>query len=353
MQHDEAMRAFARTSPAEIRAEAHLGRTRFRPWTRGRIAVILAAAIGIPWLPAPDAPSQIPPTHRARGILAAAIWSFAFAPDGQAVTVADGSSLVTLRRADHGWRIDPPAATDTLIVAISPDGRHLAEGGRESVVVACVPRTPGRGPKLRIPLREASVLRFSPDGRTLAVAGYCTCEITLWDVESGRQRLALRGHTSTVPALAFAPDGRTLASVSTIDPEVQIWDLATGRPRRRLPAPGVMSLAYSPDGRRLATADGRDKRAAIWDPGTGSRLASIGRHESPVRSVAFSPDGRLLATAGGDGSAGLWDVATGRELRRLDGQTELLRHIAFSPDGRTLAASAVDGDLRLWDLGGL
>lgn len=349
MRHDGPIPGFrlatADTDPGGTRR----GSTRFRPWTRGRLALLLAAAIGLPWVPAFESPPDGPPVHRARGHSEAMIWRFAFSPDGQTIAAADGRAVVTLRRADHGWSVDRTLAFSGMYVAFSPNGRRLVAGGRDADVVSCDPDRETPAHPLGIPIREASELRYSPDGRTLAVASYRSPEIILWDVEAGRPARILRGHTSPVVAMAFAPDGRSLAA----SPEVLIWDLATGHVRQRLPADAIISLAYSPDGRRLALVDGREKSARIFDLTTGGLIASIGRHALPIRSVAFSPDGRLLATAGGDGIAGLWSVESGLPVRRLDGQADLLRHLAFSPDGRILAATANDNDIRLWDLDGL
>lgn len=50
-------------------------------------------------------------------------------------------------------------------------------------------------------------LAFSPDGRMLASGGFQ--EVVLWDITTARRKAALTGHTSSVEN---SPDGRTLAS---------------------------------------------------------------------------------------------------------------------------------------------
>src|SRR5262249_56520840 len=114
----------------------------------------------------------------------------------------------------------------------------------------------GQERPLGIPIQDTSDMRFSPDGRTLAVSSHRSREIILWVIERRRPRMTLQGHSSSVVTLAFARDGRSLASAARLDAAVLIWDLATGRPRRRLSEPvrfGI-SLAYSPDRNLLAIA---------------------------------------------------------------------------------------------------
>jgi WD40 repeat protein len=45
--------------------------------------------------------------------------------------------------------------------------------------------------------------------------------VKLWDLDSFREVLALKGHTAVVHGVAFLPDGETLASLSI--KELMIW----------------------------------------------------------------------------------------------------------------------------------
>jgi WD40 repeat protein len=330
------------------------GRPSARRWPPGRIALLVSAAVGLPWLPAFDLPTEGPPLQWARGRSALPIRGLAFRPDGRTIATIDERGRVRLRPAVEGEGIERDVDVGFVkAMAFSPDGRYLAIGRDEPDVVLCDLDRVGHARPLGIPVEMTSDLSFSSDGRTLAVSSHSSGAIHLWDLRAGRPRMTLEGRSSSVMAVAFAPDGRSLASADYTG--IVLWDLATGRPRHRLAGPSVRvpSLAYSPDGHLLAAVDLREHSVRVWDLRTGGQIRRIVGQSFPIRSAAFSPDGRLLATAAGDGFARLWDVADGRELRRLDGQAPYLRHVAFSPDGRTLAATGNDDDIRLWDLNGL
>ena len=207
-----------------------------------------------------------------------------------------------------------------------------------------------------------SCVAYSPDGRSLVVAGTGGA-VSIWDAHSGTLRRRLLGHAASVVAMALSPDGSRLVTAG-LDRTVRIWHAASGAEVLCLRyLDSVTGVAYSPDGAALAVSDAEGgvmladaSSGAVWrkveHPGRESWLRDARLHD-----VVFSPDGTRIATAGDDGSARLWDVATGENTLTIychehwmsrDDHDEIFA-VAFSPDGLRLATSTFCAETRVWD----
>jgi len=197
-------------------------------------------------------------------------------------------------------------------------------------------------------------MAFSPDGKTLASAGFSQDFIQLWDVRSRRPSGRLSGQSPT--ALAFSPRGDVLASVGTksgdLKGEVWLWDVDSESRIGRIPGAANYSgdIAFNRSGRILATADD-DSRIRLWDVRAEKQLKPpLTGHTGTIFSLAFRPDGRTLVSRGAD-TLRVWDVRTHRKLKPvLTGQTDSILAFAYSPDGRTLAYVTDPSEIRLWDV---
>ena len=146
---------------------------------------------------------------------------------------------------------------------------------------------------------EGEYLAITRDGRRVVAVDYGT--VRVWDTATGAEVRAFKVESETRGrGFALSPDGRHLAGMdrdgTTQQALVRVYDLESGRQELTIrgPASWISSLAYRPDGKRLATGCA-DEHVMLWDAATGQEVFTLTAHCDRVIGVAFSPDGRRLA----------------------------------------------------------
>ena len=163
--------------------------------------------------------------------------------------------------------------------------------------------------------RTVTSLAFSPDGRTLATRR-CRVKIEL-SIMAALMRAAPKTKKIKEPSPPDPDDFMKNMKVEAIG-QVVLWDVASGSEIGALKGhgKGVTQVAFSRDGRLLASSSS-DNTIKIWDVAARRELRTLTGHTTNIDSMDFSPDGRLLASASDDGGTFLWDANTGEHLLTL------------------------------------
>ncbi|MBS0261296.1 MAG: hypothetical protein JSS02_05015 [Planctomycetes bacterium] len=186
------------------------------------------------------------------------------------------------------------------------------------------------------------VVRFSPDGKLLAIGGV-GLRVALHSVgtDGPLRYFAARDKGRLTPE--FSPNGQILA-VGNRNSTTRLFDVASGKMLHELPTRMSHELKFDPTGKILAVAY-FNGNLALWNVETGKVIKRANTPAKQLFSVAWAPDGQLLATAGQQGAVTLWDAKDLRPVATLD-SPESVRCVRFNPAGTHLVfagGAAADG----------
>lgn len=195
---------------------------------------------------------------------------------------------------------------------------------------------------------------FSPDGQQI-VCGLGSGILKIWEVQTGKEVMALRGHRGVVNSCAFSPDGRYIVSASE-DKTMRIWDVETGMSVTTLHGhtDDVNDCTFSNDGKKISSAS-EDKTIILWDVREGTEIKKLIGHSSAVHTCAFSPNDKRIISCGPRSGPGLskevrlWDIESGTGIRTLTDSGDAIE-CQYSPDGRFIGWVEPYGNrARVWD----
>jgi WD40 repeat protein len=260
----------------------------------------------------------------------------------------------------------PDMVTPVVAVAVSPDKAMVAAGRGSQIHVYDA----GTGNYIRSlvnadlkddkqqPLNVAHLdivqaLAFSPDGRLLASGGFQ--EVILWDVQTGVQRQKLTGFKDRVVSLDFSRDGKWLAcggGAPTEDGEIKVIDVAAGKILLDIAnghSDTVFGVRFSPDGKLLATC-AADKFVKVFEMPGGKFVKSFEGHTHHVMDVGWKPDGKLLASGGADNVIKVWDYEKGEQTRTINAHGKQVTRLLFIGNTSQFVTCSGDASVKFWNV---
>ncbi|HKS37571.1 MAG TPA: c-type cytochrome domain-containing protein [Verrucomicrobiae bacterium] len=248
-------------------------------------------------------------------------------------------------------RLEPlPASYQPVgALALSPDGKRLAIGRANSIVVHDASQT-------NFPIlaqlgahRDAvQALAWSSDGRWLASGAFR--RLVLWDAESFKlEREWIQGLAGRVTALDFAPDGKTLALADGVTGQsgyVRMIDIAGRRIVASWRAHGdtIFDLEFSHDAKQLVTAGG-DRLIRLWDTDSKKELVGLEGHTAQVLGVAFNTNATQVVSGGADKEIKVWDIKTREKIISLGSHSAAVTAVAWPGEGHVIVAATDGGDV--------
>ena len=256
---------------------------------------------------------------------------------------------------------DPLNPDDIAIIKkwIAAGGTFDGSGRTVSLKSILPPRRHPKSPEKYPAAAPVFALAFSPDGKELATGG--VNEILIWDSTSGRLIRRLQRLPTRVHALAYSGDGKTLLVGGGTPGEYGEVALVDANAGERLRVFGIfddiiLAAAYSTDGKTLA-AGSADRTARGYRLSDGAELWRASLHSDWVTSVAFSPDGKWVATASKDRTVKVLEADTGKLFTTFNGhRRQYAPHagqfevyaVAFDPSGTAFSVGG-GAAIRAWD----
>jgi len=181
---------------------------------------------------------------------------------------------------------------------------------------------------------------YSPDGRHLASGGGDSI-VRFWNITSSMPLHACKGHRSHVLCSAWAPDSSCFVTADKSG-GIRVWNPVTGQQRGKemhAHTGFITSLSFEPfhlNSRciRLASSS-KDKSVIIWNIATCQAEATLYTHTDSVESVKWGGRG-LLYTASRDRTIKVWgsDDESGhfKLVRTLSGHAHRINSLALNTD---------------------
>jgi WD40 repeat protein len=251
----------------------------------------------------------------------------------------------------------PPVIT---ALRFSPDGKTLAVSGNREVLLH---HADGSGLVKRLPGKADRILSIAfSAGGTLMIAGGGTParfgEIQFWEPREGRLLRTAEATSDTVFGASLSPDASKVA-VGCADNTVRAFETATGKELYKISTHEnwVLGTAFGIDSKRLVSV-GRDRAAKLIDASAGQFLENVNQMHGELAAVARHPTADEIVIGGEDRIPYIYRMDRPRNMkvgedatlvRQLAAQDGAIFALDWSPDGKRVAVAGAGPSVNLYD----
>ena len=269
---------------------------------------------------------------------------------------ADDSPRETLSNGPMVYH-QPPVITS---LRFSPDGKLLAVSGNREVLLH---NADGSGLVKRLPGKAERILSlsFSRDGSLLVAGGGTPArfgELQFWDPRSGTLLKSVVTGSDTVFGASLSPDARKVAAGYT-DNTVHVFDAASGRELYKIGSHEnwVLATVFGIDSKRFVSV-GRDRAAKLVDAENGQFLENVNQLRGELAAIARHPSKDTIVIGGEDRIPYIYtmdrprNIKVGEEatlVRKLEAQEGPIFALDWSPDGKRIAVAGAGARVNLYD----
>jgi WD40 repeat protein len=218
------------------------------------------------------------------------------------ITPSDG-------KAEMPKDADPLSDSDVALIR-----RWIEQGAKDDTPASAQVPVDTTHPPIYHAAPVITSLDWSPDGSLIAVAGFH--EVLLHHADGSGLVARLIGMSERIESIRFSPDGKKLA-ISGGRPaqvgEIQIWDVVNHELLLSHPLThdSVYGVSWSPDG-KLVACGCTDKTVRAIDAESGKEVLLQRAHDDWVLGTVFSADGKHVVSVGRDMTAKLIEVSSQR-----------------------------------------
>ncbi len=231
----------------------------------------------------------------------------------------DDSYLVKLITPKDGKAEMPRGKSPIHAQEIETIRKWIAEGATDDTPANADLQYDAAHPPVYVLPPAITSLDYSPDGSLVAVSGYH--EVLIHKADGSGIVARLVGVAERIQQVRFSPDGKRLA-VSGGKParmgEVQIWDVEKKQLllSHSITYDTVYGVSWSPDSTRVAFGCS-DKTLRAINAETGEQVVFQGAHDDWVLDTVWNPSGDHIISVGRDRTAKLTEVATNRFIDNI------------------------------------